>query len=147
MEHKGPANLQRMKLLVGTWEGKHKRGDAEATATLTYAVTAGGSALVETLFPGTDEEMVSVYYDRDGKLNMTHYCRLGNQPVFEKTDSSGGILFFSLKDSQGISAPNEAHMHDLKLEFVSPDSIVQTWTLFDEGISQGETVFTLARKA
>jgi hypothetical protein len=39
-----------------------------------YRVTGAGSAVVETLFPGTPHEMVTVYHARKGVLCMTHYC-------------------------------------------------------------------------
>ena len=43
-------------------------------------VTAGGSAVHETLFPGSAHEMVSVYHLDGADLVMTHFCALGNQP-------------------------------------------------------------------
>ena len=45
-----------------------------------FRVTAGGSAVEETVFPGTEQEMVTLYFVRDGRLQLTHYCMAGNQP-------------------------------------------------------------------
>lgn len=72
--------FERMKQLVGAWEGTSDMGKEGQKVRVEYRLTAGGSALVETLFPGSGEEMVSVYYDRKGKLAMTHYCMVRNQP-------------------------------------------------------------------
>ena len=53
-----------------------KKGDLVAR----YAVTAAGSAVVETVFPGTEHEMVTVYHADGSDLVLTHYCMEGNQP-------------------------------------------------------------------
>ena len=42
--------------------------------------TGGGSAVTETLFPGTAHEMMSVYHMDGDDLVLTHYCAGGNQP-------------------------------------------------------------------
>ena len=76
----GSAEFERMKQLVGAWEGTSDMGKKGEKVRVEYRLTAGGSALIETLFPGSAEEMVSVYHDRQGKLAMTHYCMLRNQP-------------------------------------------------------------------
>jgi hypothetical protein len=53
--------FERMKLLVGQWEGTSDMGKEGEKVRVEYRLTAGGSALVETLFPGSGEEMASVY--------------------------------------------------------------------------------------
>jgi hypothetical protein len=72
----GSKEFERMKQLVGTWEGTSDMGKEGEKVRVEYRLTAGGSTLAETLFPGSAEEMVSVYRDRGGKLAMTHYCML-----------------------------------------------------------------------
>src|SRR6185369_11800489 len=59
----GSPAFERMKQLVGTWEGTSDMGKEGEKVRVEYRLTAGGSALVETLFPGSGEEMVSVYHD------------------------------------------------------------------------------------
>src|SRR5437868_15374337 len=76
----GTPQLDALKGLAGEWTGKAKHGDMEHEATVTYKVTAGGSAVVETVFPGTEHEMVTVYHQDGDDLVLTHYCMLGNQP-------------------------------------------------------------------
>ena len=51
-------------------------------------VTAGGSVVHETLFPGQPQEMVSVYTVNGPDLIMTHYCVLGNQPRMKADPNS-----------------------------------------------------------
>src|SRR4051794_20746253 len=72
--------LERMKKLAGTWVAADKDGKPTDQVVSVYKVTAAGSAVHETLFPGQAHEMISIYH-RDGTdLVMTHYCALGNQP-------------------------------------------------------------------
>jgi hypothetical protein len=68
--------FQKLKNLNGEWTGtaESKQGPAAAVS---YHLTANGNTLMETLFPGTDHEMISMYY-LDGKdLVLTHYCAMG----------------------------------------------------------------------
>ena len=64
--YSGSKEFERMKQLVGVWEGTSDMGKEGEKVRVEYRLTAGGSALVETLFPGSAEEMVSVYHDRKG---------------------------------------------------------------------------------
>src|SRR5438309_5279140 len=62
--------FEKIKALAGEWEAK---GTGEHSGTVSYKVTAGGSAVLETLFGGSDHEMVTLYYLEGGDLAMTHY--------------------------------------------------------------------------
>src|SRR5262245_61353921 len=72
--------LEKMKKLAGTWVIADKDGKPTDQVASIIKVTAGGSAVHETLFPGQPHEMVSVYTVDGSDLIMTHYCVLGNQP-------------------------------------------------------------------
>src|SRR6201988_5406854 len=74
------AGLEKMKTLAGTWVVADKDGKPTDQVASIIKVTAGGSAVHETLFPGQPHEMVSVYCVDGPDLVMTHYCVLGNQP-------------------------------------------------------------------
>ena len=140
------AQLNQLKKLAGRWEGtsQHEGGAGEPAAA-EYRVTSGGSAVMETLFPGTPHEMVSVYHDsRTGKPAMTHYCMLGNQPELELAGSGEGILDFNLSTASDIPA-SELHMHALKLSWDGPDQLTQVWTSYKDGQPQGSTTIRLKR--
>src|SRR5262245_32491894 len=74
------AGLEKLKTLVGTWVAADKDGKPTDQVVSVIKLTAGGSAVHETIFPGQPHEMVSVYTVDGPDLVMTHYCMLGNQP-------------------------------------------------------------------
>ena len=104
----------KLKQLVGEWEGVHKNmmtGKREKVV-VTYRLTAGGSALIETLFPGTPHEMVSVYHGDGDDLVMTHYCMLGNQPTMRSEDGpDANPITFEFDGGTGIKSIKDPHMH------------------------------------
>jgi hypothetical protein len=55
------AGLEKMKKLAGTWLAADKDGKPTDQVVSIIKVTAGGSAVHETLFPGQPHEMVSIY--------------------------------------------------------------------------------------
>src|SRR5262245_15411499 len=74
------AALEMVKKLAGTWLLADQDGKPTDQIASIIKVTAGGSAVHETLFPGQPHEMVSIYTVEGSDLVMTHYCVLGNQP-------------------------------------------------------------------
>lgn len=137
--------LERMKTLDGKWTGTTLNGKKKETVVVDYHVTAGGTAVVETLFPGSPHEMVSVYHDDDGVLTMTHYCMLGNQPRMDLTSSTPKELNFSFAEKNTINPKTEDHMHSLSLAFVDKDTIVENWSGFHQGEPGDPTAFRLTR--
>ena len=104
----GSAELEKIKSLSGTWTGTGMMHGKEQPVTYEYKTTAGGSAVIETAFPGTPMEMVSIYYEEDGKLVMKHFCMLKNQPKMELTNSTEDTIEF---DYAGGTNINEKDMH------------------------------------
>ena len=131
-KHEGSDELKLIKGLAGTWTGEVDHGKGPEPVTIVYRVTGAGSAVVETFNPGKPMEMVTVYHDRDGKLEMTHYCMLGNQPQMKLTDSSDKSVSLELAKRSGIKK-NEMHMSALTIEFESADKIKQIWTVNRDG--------------
>src|SRR5258706_12131909 len=88
----GSAEFERMKSLVGTWKGTHDMGQGPMEMTVEYRLVADGSTLEERFFAGTPMEMVTMYHDRHGKLALTHYCMLHNQPGMLLKSSDANTL-------------------------------------------------------
>lgn len=139
-EGKGASSaLDRMKGLAGTWEGEGM--------TVTYKVTAGGSAVMETLGPGTEKEMITMYHVDGEDLVLTHYCMLGNQPRMKAPkDSKGDSIRFSFAGGGNLKAEKDMHMHSLVLTFQDKDHVKQEWTMFEGGKEKGVHAFSLTRK-
>jgi hypothetical protein len=137
--YSGSKEYERMKQLVGVWEGTSNMGKEGQPVRVEYRLTAGGSAIVETLFPGTSEEMISVYHDNRGKLSMTHYCMLQNQPSMKLQNAGTDRLDFTFAKGNGINPKKDPHMHALSISFVDKDHIVQNWTFFEDGKEKGVT--------
>ena len=142
----GSSELEQVKRLAGRWEGTSQMDtNPEQSTTVEYKVTSGGSAVVETLFPGTPHEMVSVYHDTHSKkLSMTHYCMIGNQPELELTRADGQQLAFNLSPGSPIPS-SEEHMHALNITWDGPDRLMEVWTSYKDGKATSSATFRLAR--
>jgi hypothetical protein len=142
------SQLDMVKRLAGDWTGKAAMHGADAhDANVTYRVTSGGSTVVETLFPGTEHEMVTMYHEDGDDLVLTHYCMLHNQPRMKaKRDSGPNKLVFKFAGGTNVQAEKDTHMHDMTMEFVSEDHIKATWTMYKDGKLAHTTTFDLTRK-
>ena len=144
-------DFEKLKALVGTWEGKAihgvKKGEAEMKSTVVYELTSGGTALIEKLMPGTPHEMVSMYSSaRAGKdVTMTHYCSLGNQPKMKLKKANDGVYVFEMQGNEGISSPKEMHMHALTIT-LKGDKLKQEWVNFADGKEADLAVFEYTKK-
>lgn len=141
----GTAEFERLKGLNGIWKGTSQMEGKEEEAIVEYDVTSNGSTVVEKLFPGTPHEMVTVYYDRKGKLSMTHYCGLGNQPQMNLVSSNENEMKFNFSKTSDIDPAKEAHMHSLILTFDGNNRLNHAWQYYQNGAEAGITNITLTR--
>jgi len=122
-----PANagLEKMKSLVGTWVAADKDGNPTDEVVSVIKVTAGGSAVHETIFPGQPHEMVSVYTAEGPDLAMTHYCVLGNQPRMKADSKSTAAnkLSFEFTGGGNLDPKKDKHMHAATLTIVDANHI------------------------
>ncbi len=139
----GSPEFERMKTLVGTWTGKADMGQGPVDMTIQYRLIAAGSVVEERSMAGTPNEMVTMFYDKAGKLAMTHYCMLGNRPEMALKTADTKSLTFDLDASCcTIDTKKEAHMSSVKLQFVDADTIAMSCKAFMEGkpMPEHETV-------
>ena len=112
-----------------------------------YKVTAGGSAVVETIMPGTDHEMVTVIHPDGADLLLTHYCMLGNQPQMKATGKGdGNKVAFKFVRATNLKSEKDMHMHDVTFTFVDKDTLRTDWTHYIDGKAAGPVVFELKRQ-
>jgi len=143
----GSAELQQLKQLVGKWEGavSPMGPDTKAgTVATEFRVTAAGSAVEENLMKGTPNEMVDMYTDENGKLAMTHYCAMGNQPHMVLKNAGPHQIDLEMVPTTGIAA-NDSHMHRLVLEFPDADHLTERWTNYTNGKPSETVVFNMTR--
>ena len=141
----GSKELQKMKSLEGEWQGVTVEDGKEMPVTVTYETSSNGRVVVETLLPGTPHEMVSVYYDDNGKLAMTHYCAVGNQPHFTLGGADGNDMTLVFTGGSNIDPVKDGYMNGVGFDFEGSDKMVQKWTYFQGGKESGATSFTLSR--
>lgn len=118
------AGLEKLKTLAGTWFAADEHGKPTENVVSVIKVTAGGSAVHETLFPDQPHEMVSIYTVEGSDVVMTHYCMLGNQPKMKaSTKSLKNKLNFEFSGGGNLDPQKDKHMHSAVLTFVDDDHI------------------------
>jgi hypothetical protein len=128
------AGLEKMKKLAGTWLTADKDGKPTDQVASIIKVTAGGSVVHETIFPGQPQEMVSIYTVNGPDLIMTHYCVLGNQPRMKADpQSSANQIVFQFTGGDNLDPSKDKHMHEATLTFVDDDHIELKGTGWENG--------------
>lgn len=135
------ATFDNLKALAGEWQGKNSEGGA---INASYQVMSGGSAVVETLKPAEEPSMVTVYHLDGNILRMTHYCGAGNQPRMKSSALGPRSVTFDFVDATNLAKPTDGHMINLKVDFLSKDSVRHKWTWLDNGEKHNH-VFELKR--
>ena len=142
------ASLERFKTLAGEWVAAEdgdmvKKGDLVAR----YAVTASGSAVVETVFPGSEHEMVTVYHADGPDLVLTHFCMEGNQPRMRARGAQGSRFEFAYDGGTNIDPKRDRHMHSATFDLASANEIRSEWSELAEGKPVFVARMHLVRKA
>lgn len=141
----GSPEFERMKALAGSWTGKTDMGQGPIDITLEYRLIAGGSVLEERCFVGTPNEMITMYYDQDGKPAMTHYCVMGNRPGMKLKSSDARTIVFDFDATCGINPGKESHMHALTITFNDANTITTSCKAIMDGKEMPEKPTVLKR--
>lgn len=129
----GPADaFARLKSLEGKWEALDEKGDVKMHAT--YETVAGGTALVERLYPTEPGhgDMVTIYHRDGDDLLLTHYCTAGNQPTMVASEVDDRITF-RFKGATNLASPSDGHMDGLRVTIRDRDHFVQDWSWKEGG--------------
>lgn len=130
--------------LAGEWEGT----EGGKTATLTYTVISGGSALMESMkMPAPEPDMVTIYHRDGSSLVATHYCSMGNQPRMRSAGelAGGKSIRFRFADITNLARPGGDHIRHLTVTFVDADHFTQEWVSLADG-KEEPAVFKWTRK-
>ena len=135
--------FDKVKTLVGEWEGKTADGKA---AQVSYRLVSSGTALMETLSPGGEPEMVTMYTADGKRVAVTHYCSANNQPRMQTAPLSASPqkLDFAYVGATNLASPTAGHMHRLVVAFQDNDHFSQDWTWKEKGKEPVES-FKFAR--
>ena len=132
----------RLTALQGEWKGI---ADGVHT-TLTYTLTANGSALMEQCRPENGHEMITMFTVDGDHLIATHYCSAKNQPQMATAPIADvqKPLAFSLVRVTGLKSPDDFHNTSLTVIQDDKDHLTQEWTYQFKGRA-GKNVFHFAR--
>lgn len=131
----GKEGLEWMKGLAtgkGRWVAQEKGPDGkDHELVVLYKTVANGSAVCETLFPGGNEEMLTMYHLDGGRLMATHYCAMGNQPRMVATmcacDATNKTCKFNFLDGTNMDASKDSFMGKQGYTFAGPDTLSIKW--------------------
>jgi hypothetical protein len=141
------AAFERIKGLSGRWVSEGGNGHA-ASQEVKYRLTAAGSAVVETMFEGSDHEMVSVYHLDGDDLRMTHYCAAGNQPrlKLDRAASKPDDLVFVFDGGTNLDPAKDMHIHGCRFHFTEDGKVEARWSAYAGGKPlEDETAYTMKR--
>lgn len=128
--------FEQMKHMAGDWKGTTS-GDVPGHTSI--RLTAGGTTVVETEFPGTDHEMMSMYYLDGQRLVRKHHCSMGNQPEMslDLKKSTTAKLVFAFAGGTNLNAETDAHVHDGQIAFKPDGSVHTAWSYYENGKHAG----------
>jgi hypothetical protein len=142
------ADFETLKRMAGEWQLDDPKGTINGT--VKYQVTSAGTAVVETVTPGTPppHEMVTVY-TRDGEsVAATHYCALGNQPhLVSKAGGPPNQMHFDFVSGGNMKSAKDTHMHSLTVTFLDDNHVKQEWQVYVDGKAGEKTVLMLTRRS
>jgi hypothetical protein len=128
------AGLEKLKKLAGEWVALDGDGKPTATIVSVFRVTAAGSAVHETIFPGAPHEMVSVYHTDGKDLMLTHYCAAGNQPKMKLSPKAkDNELKFDFAGGTNLDPAKDMHMHEGSIKIIDDDHIEWSWIGWMDG--------------
>jgi hypothetical protein len=148
-DEKSPTSqrFEALKGLVGDWVAVDKDGKPTDQVVTSFRLTAGGSALQETMFPGTNHEMLTMYHLDGSDLILTHYCALGNQPRMRaEPGNNANKIVFKFFDGTNLKSADAQHMHQATLTIDGKDHFKSEWVLCQDGKPCHEKSFDLVRK-
>ncbi len=142
------AAFAKMKTLAGEWSaGVDGHGAGGGPQKVVYKVTGAGSVLMESQFPGTDHEMISMYHLDGDVLRMTHYCAAGNQPrtKYDPKASKPGELVFAFDGGTNLDPAKDLHIHGVTFKFKDDTHVDALWEGYAKGKSAGVTTFEMSK--
>lgn len=139
-----------LKQLVGDWRAQAPPG--QLSPVIRFRTEERDSVLSETFFPGTPEQMVTMYHLDGPNLVATHYCTTGNQPQLKLNaaeskiaapSGSVGSYVFEYVGATNLRGNNDVHMGGYTLTVIDDNHIASIHTLYKGSLllDSGKTTF------
>ncbi len=139
--------LDTIKKLVGDWVELDEDGVPTDKVVSSYRLTAGGTAVLDIEFGGTDHEMLTVYHQDGDDLVLTHYCVLGNQPHMRAEPGTGrDKLVFNCVGGTNLNCAIDKHMHRGEITLIGEDRLSSKWFMYEKGDNVYTADFSLVRR-
>jgi len=138
---KADPSWEKLKTLVGEWEGTYEGKSARVS----YALVSNGTVLMESMETDDATQMVTLYHPDGTSLLMTHYCAMGNQPRMRSKGFKDGRIDFTYVDATNLKASDADRMTRLVVSFPDASHLVQEWTSM-EGPKEIVSRFEFVRK-
>ena len=109
-------------------------------------MASNGNAVEETLLPGSDHEMITMYFIDGDELRAKHFCGIGNQPEWklDRAKSTADLLEFVFTGGTNMNAAKDGHVHGGRIRVVG-ERLENEWEYFEGGAKKGGHLFFLAR--
>lgn len=142
------------KILPGKWRGENAHGTADnptsdwEPVTIEYAITAGGTALIENYTDDSGQPyMTTVYHVDNNDLRATHFCGARNHPrmIARTVESERNFVSFDFVDVSNLESPDSYHSRGLDLQIIGEHSIVLTFSGLQGG-KENSRVFKLQKE-
>jgi len=138
----GSPDWEKLKSLVGSWQGTN---DGRPVS-VTYTLVSNGTALMENLNGGHDADMITMYTPDGAILLATHYCAAGNQPRMRaKASADGKSIDFQFVDASNVEDASEV-MQRLVVTLIDASHFNQQWTSRGKDGKDHTSVFQFTRK-
>ena len=138
-------SFEAMKTLTGAWQGTTAKGEP---VEVDYRLTSGGVLMseIQSHMKDHSEDMISMIHMDGGRLLLTHYCAMGNQPRLTATTSPDGkTITFNFLDATNLASPDAGHMQSVIFTFIDANHHTEEWHFADHGKEMVE-VFDLQKK-
>lgn len=119
--------FEKLKSLDGEWIDVDGTFGPKGDVAVVYRVTGGGSAVIETHFPGKKYEMTTVFYQDGSDLALTHYCAYRNQPRMRAKNATGNHVVFEFDGGANLEVSKDLHMHRREMELISANETAGQW--------------------
>ncbi len=124
---KSNAAFEKLKGLAGNWQARLLTPDGDTT-NVVYRVTGNGNVVMETMFAGTDYEMINMYTLDGDALVATHYCSGGTQPKLKlnAAKSNDKQLVFVFVSVAGKKT--DSYINGVTINFGEDGKVQESWS-------------------